>query len=151
MASIAGFGGAFVRANDPEALYRWYERHLGLMRSEGSFAFPASTQRAQVVFAFFGQDDEYFPPAQKAMINLQVDDLDGVLDRLIDEGVTVDRKRESYDLEGSAGSPTQKEIVSSLGSPSQLVDAELAQMSASRRLPLTPPSPFPGQRSALVR
>jgi len=98
MASITGFGGAFVRANDPEALYRWYERHLGLMRSQGSFAFPASTQRAQVVFAFFGQDDEYFPPAQKAMINLQVDDLDGVLDRLTDEGVTVDPKRESYDF-----------------------------------------------------
>jgi predicted enzyme related to lactoylglutathione lyase len=32
------------------------------------------------------------------MINLQVDDLDGVLDRLIDEGVTVDEKRESYDF-----------------------------------------------------
>ncbi len=98
MASITGFGGAFVRANDPEALYSWYERHLGLTRPEGSFTFSASTQRAQVVFAFFEQDDEYFPPAQKAMINLQVDDLDGVLDRLIAEGVAVDPKRESYDF-----------------------------------------------------
>ena len=98
MASITGFGGTFLRANDPEALYKWYERHFGLVRSDGSFAFPASTQRAQVVFAFFGQEDAYFPPAQKAMINLQVDDLDGVLDRLIDEGVTVDPKRESYDF-----------------------------------------------------
>jgi predicted enzyme related to lactoylglutathione lyase len=32
------------------------------------------------------------------MINLQVDDLGGVLDRLINEGVTVDPKRESYDF-----------------------------------------------------
>jgi hypothetical protein len=40
----------------------------------------------------------YFPPAQKAMINLQVDDLGGGLDRLIDECVTVDPKRESYDF-----------------------------------------------------
>ena len=68
MASITGFGGAFVRANDPEALYRWYERHLGLMMSEGSFAFPASAQRAQVVFAFFGQGDEYFPPTHAAIL-----------------------------------------------------------------------------------
>ena len=98
MASITGFGGAFVRANNPEALYRWYERHLGLIKSEVSFAFPASTQSDQVIFAFFGQEDEYFPPAQKAMINLLVDDLDGVLDRLIAEGVTVDPKRESYDF-----------------------------------------------------
>ena len=98
MASITGFGGAFVRANNPEALYNWYEQHLGLIRSQGSFTFPPSAQRAQVVFAFFGLDDEYFPAAQKAMINLQVDDLDGVLDRLIAAGVTVDPKRESYDF-----------------------------------------------------
>jgi predicted enzyme related to lactoylglutathione lyase len=98
MASITGFGGMFLRADDPKALYQCYERHLGPVKSEGSFAFPASTQRARVVFAFFKQDNAYFPPAQKAMINLQVDDLDGVLDRLIDEGVTVDPKRESYDL-----------------------------------------------------
>jgi predicted enzyme related to lactoylglutathione lyase len=96
MASITGFGGAFIRANDPEGLYVWYEQHLGLMRSEGTFVFPASTQRAQIAFAFFKQDDEYFPQAQKAMINFQVDDLDGVLDHLIDEGVTVDPKREDY-------------------------------------------------------
>jgi predicted enzyme related to lactoylglutathione lyase len=98
MASITGFGGAFVRVNDPEALYAWYERTLGLARSEGALTFPAAKQRAQVVFAFFGQTDEYFPPAQKAMINLQVDDLDGVLDRLIAEGVSVDPKRDSYDF-----------------------------------------------------
>ncbi len=98
MASIIGFGGAFVRANDPEALYSWYELHLGLMKFGGAFAFPASTERGQVIFAFFKQEDEYFPTAQKAMINLQVDDLDGVLDRLIAAGVTVDPKRESYDF-----------------------------------------------------
>jgi predicted enzyme related to lactoylglutathione lyase len=98
MASVTGFGGAFVRAKDPEALYTWYEQHLGLVMSDGCFTFPASAQRAKVVLAFFGQDEEYFPPAQKAMINLQVDDLDGVLDRLTAEGVTVDPKRDSYDF-----------------------------------------------------
>ena len=98
MASITGFGGIFLRAADPKTLYQWYERHLGLVKSDGSFAFPAPTQHAQVIFALFKQDNEYFPPAQKAMINLQVDDLDGVLDRLTDEGVTVDPKRESYDF-----------------------------------------------------
>jgi predicted enzyme related to lactoylglutathione lyase len=99
MASITGFGGVFLRANDPKALYQWYERHLGLVKSEsGSFSFPAPTQHPEVVFALFKQDNDYFPPAQKAMVNLQVDDLDGVLDRLIAEGVTVDPKRESYDF-----------------------------------------------------
>jgi predicted enzyme related to lactoylglutathione lyase len=98
VASITGFGGIFLRADDPKALYQWYERHLGLVKPDGSFAYPAPTQHPHVVFALFKQDNAYFPPAQKAMINLQVDDLDGVLDRLIGEGVTVDPNRESYDF-----------------------------------------------------
>ena len=98
MASITGFGGAFIRSADPEALYKWYEQHLGLTRAHGSFTFPASAQRNQVVFAFFRQQDEYFPTTQPAMINLQVDDLDALLARLIDQGVTVDPKRDSYDF-----------------------------------------------------
>ena len=98
MASVTGFGGAFVRANDPKALYKWYEQHLGLKNSGGYYLFPPPAEGDQVIFSFFGQEDKYFPPAQKAMINLQVDDLDGLLDRLIEEGVTVDPKRESYDF-----------------------------------------------------
>ena len=97
MASVIGFGGIFLRADDPKALYQWYEQHLGLVKSEGAYAFPAP-QRGQIVFALFKQDNAYFPPAQKAMMNLQVDDLDGVLDGLIAAGVTVDPKRESYDF-----------------------------------------------------
>jgi len=109
MASIT-FGGIFLRVNDPKALYQWYERHLGLVKSEGgSFSFPVPTQHPEVVFSFFKQDNDYFPPAQKAMINLQVDDLDGVLDRLIAEGVTVDPKRENYGDFGKFGWITDPE------------------------------------------
>lgn len=96
MASVTGFGGAFLRSKDPQALYQWYEQHLGLQRSHGTFTFPVSAQRAEVVFTFFKQDDAYFPPAQPVMINLQVDDLDAVLDRLAAAGVEVDPKRDSY-------------------------------------------------------
>jgi predicted enzyme related to lactoylglutathione lyase len=96
MASVTGFGGAFLRAKDPKALHAWYEQHLGLTNSHGTFVFPAAAQRGKIAFSFFKQDDEYFPLAQKAMINFQVDDLDGVLDRLQAEGVVVDPKRDSY-------------------------------------------------------
>jgi len=58
------------------------------------------------------------------MINLQVDDLDGLLDRLIEEGVTVDPNAKATISESLAGSPIRKEIVSSFGSRSQVVDAE---------------------------
>ena len=98
MASVTGFGGVFLRANDPKALYQWYERHLGLKSEGGYYAYPGPTQHPQVVFSLFKQDNAYFPTEQKAMINLQVDDLDALLDRLIAEGVTVDPQRASYDF-----------------------------------------------------
>jgi predicted enzyme related to lactoylglutathione lyase len=98
MASITGFGGVFLRANDPKALHAWYEQHLGVAKSDGAFSFPVPTQDARVIFALFKQDDAYFPPAQKAMLNLQVDDLDALLDRLAADGVNVDPKRDSYDF-----------------------------------------------------
>jgi predicted enzyme related to lactoylglutathione lyase len=96
MASVTGFGGVFLRTNDPKALYEWYERHLGLVKADGAHSFPAPTRHPKVIFALFKQDSAYFPTEQKAMINLQVDDLDALLDRLIKEGVNVDPKRDSY-------------------------------------------------------
>jgi predicted enzyme related to lactoylglutathione lyase len=98
MASITGFGGIFLRANDAKALYQWYEQHLGLVKAEGAYAFPAPTAHPRVIFALFKKDDAYFPPEQKAMLNLQVDDLDGLLDRLTSDGVNVDPKRDTYDF-----------------------------------------------------
>ena len=99
MASVTGFGGIFLRSDDSKALYQWYEKHLGLVNSGGFFLFPPPTEvHPHVVFSFSKQDSDYFPVAQKAMINLQVDDLDALLDRLIAEGVTVDPDRQSYDF-----------------------------------------------------
>ena len=39
MAGVTGLGGAFVRADNPEALYPWYEKHLGISSPHGSFLF----------------------------------------------------------------------------------------------------------------
>jgi len=93
MASVTGFGGAFLRARDPEALARWYEEHLGLQRTGGSFVLPAPP--GPVALAFFSRDDPYFPPEQPAMLDLRVDDLDRVLDALEAAGVAVDPRRDS--------------------------------------------------------
>jgi hypothetical protein len=142
MASITGFGGIFLRADDPKALYQWYERHLGLVKSDGSFAFPASTQRAQVIFALFKQDNAYFPPTQKAMINLQVDDLDDVLDRLSPSI----QNAKAMTSESLAGSPIRKEIVSSFGSLSQLTNADPTRLVLiSRQIESSPSHSGPQQ------
>lgn len=96
MAKITGFGGAFVRADDPEALYAWYEEHLGISGGEGGFVFTSDTQRPHIAVAFFPRSSAYFPAAQPAMLNFQVDDLDGVLDRLSAAGVPVDPERADH-------------------------------------------------------
>ncbi len=96
MSSVTGFGGAFLRSDDPEALYTWYEQNLGLTRTHGCFVFPVASQRGSIAFTFFKQTDSYFPTSQPAMVNLQVDDLDSILDRLLAAGVTVHPKRDTY-------------------------------------------------------
>ena len=97
MARATGIGGVFLRARDPKALYAWYEKHLGLPLQHGSFAIPAEQERAMIAFAFFSQNSGYFPTTQPAMINLQVDDLDALLDQLAADGIAVDPKRENYE------------------------------------------------------
>jgi predicted enzyme related to lactoylglutathione lyase len=93
MAKATGFGGAFIRARDPKALYAWYEQHLGL-KSVGCFVFPSKEQPGDIAVSFFAQDDAYFPTQQPAMLNFQVDDLNALLDALIAAGVQVDPKRD---------------------------------------------------------
>ncbi|HEX4005141.1 MAG TPA: VOC family protein [Acidobacteriaceae bacterium] len=95
MAKATGVGGVFLRARDPQALYAWYEKHLGLPMSPGGIMIPAEQHRAVVVVAFFPKGSAYFPVEQPTMVNFQVDDLDALLDQLEADGVTVDPKRDS--------------------------------------------------------
>jgi predicted enzyme related to lactoylglutathione lyase len=97
MPKILGLGGAFLRAEDPQALYAWYEKHLGLASANGSIILPAESHRAFIVTAFFPRNSDYFPISQPAMLNFQVDDLDAMLDQLSAGGVSVDPKRETYE------------------------------------------------------
>jgi predicted enzyme related to lactoylglutathione lyase len=94
-----GVGGVFLRAADPEKLYAWYEEHLGIKRTpDGAFAFFSEAPREMTVLGFFPQDTDYFGPGkQQAMLNLRVDDLDAVLERLRTLGVVIDPKREDAD------------------------------------------------------
>src|ERR1700753_1580882 len=92
MAKVTGLGGAFLRASDPKALYAWYETHLGVSAKGGFIMFPKEELRGYSLITFFKQDSNYFPASQQAMLNLQVDDLAGVLEKLRAAGVNVDPK-----------------------------------------------------------
>lgn len=103
MGKVTGLGGAFVRVEDPKALYRWYEENLGIPTGSGFMKFPRQTQRASIAVSFFKKSSEYFPVDQPAMLNFQVDDLDELLDALAAKGVPVDPKREDYGELGRFG------------------------------------------------
>jgi predicted enzyme related to lactoylglutathione lyase len=93
MARVLGIGGVFFRSKDPAALTSWYRDVLGLeVESWGGVVFRpdamASHPGAGTVFSPFEADTEYFAPSTRDfMINLAVDDLDGILASCAQHGV----------------------------------------------------------------
>ena len=100
MPKVTGIGGVFFKSEDPEQLYTWYEKHLGIARKHGFVAFrwrgnddPA--EEGVTVWSLFRKQSDYFSPSLSPfMINYRVDDLDGLLEALKADGVEVDPKRE---------------------------------------------------------
>jgi catechol 2,3-dioxygenase-like lactoylglutathione lyase family enzyme len=95
-----GVGGVFLRSADPEALYRWYERHLGLRRAGDTavvLRWADDSAAGSTVFAVFPRDTGYFGSSgQPFMVNFRVTDLDGLLARLAGDGVDIDPRREDH-------------------------------------------------------
>ncbi len=97
MAKVIGVGGIFFKSNDPAALINWYKDVLGLPVHDwgGVLLMPeamAAHPGAATVFAPFKQETTYFQPSTKDfMINLAVDDLEGVLASCEKHGVEIKR------------------------------------------------------------
>jgi predicted enzyme related to lactoylglutathione lyase len=93
MATVLGIGGVFFKSKDPATLAAWYREVLGLevqewggvvFRPEGMAAHPG----AATAFSPFGADTSYFAPSTRDfMIDLAVDDLDGILASCAKHGV----------------------------------------------------------------
>ena len=96
MAKAVGVGGVFLKAQDPQAQAAWYAAHLGIRPGEGgALVFDGPESAGMTVFAHFPRDTAYFGDGpQQAMVNLRVDDLDGLLARLAAAGVRIDPRRE---------------------------------------------------------
>lgn len=92
MARVTGIGGFFFKGADPAGLSDWYERHLGLTAiSKG----PWFQEAGPTVHAPFSADSDYFGrPEQKWMLNLRVDDLDGMIESLTAAGIAVETRAE---------------------------------------------------------
>jgi len=101
MASVLGIGGVFVKSKDPEALWAWYRDKLGIeIQPWGGAQFWAPQDRETYgVWSAFAATTKYMEPSTREfMVNLRVDDLDGLLAQLKEKGVTpLDRRDESED------------------------------------------------------
>jgi predicted enzyme related to lactoylglutathione lyase len=105
MKRVTGIGGIFLKAENPEGLYAWYEKHLGIKRDphgQGASLYwredQNPEQRGTTVWALFEKHSKYFEPSQSpVMVNYRVDNLDALLAALRAEGVQIDPKREDYD------------------------------------------------------
>jgi predicted enzyme related to lactoylglutathione lyase len=88
MAKVLGIGGVFFKAVDPKALGEWYARVLGVQLQDWGGAMFPPANRGHSVWGPFAADTTYFDPSPHAfMINLMVDDIDGVLAKAKAEGV----------------------------------------------------------------
>ena len=103
MQRVTGIGGVFFKADDPEGMYQWYEKHLGIKREHGYVAFKwrgdaDPEEHGITAWSIFKRQSNYFDPSTAPMmINYRVDDLDALLEALKAEGVKIDPKREDYD------------------------------------------------------
>ena len=103
MARVTGLGGVFFKSDDPEKLYAWYEKHLGIQREPHGYGATfrsreADGSEALTIWALFPRDTKYFDPSRAPfMLNYRVDDLDGLLKSLQEAGVQIDPKREDAD------------------------------------------------------
>ena len=86
MGKIIGLGGVFIKAKDPKALANWYEQSLGIDFNGGTYVvmpFDGPEGKSSAGYNLFSVspwDSSYFEPSVKHfMINLRVEDLDGLL------------------------------------------------------------------------
>lgn len=95
MAKVTGIGGVFFKSTgDHKRLTEWYRDCLGLpVESWGGAAlkWPDDTaeDKGATAWNIAARDSKWFAPSTASfMINYRVDDLDGVLARCAEKGVT---------------------------------------------------------------
>ncbi|CAA9514951.1 MAG: Glyoxalase [uncultured Sphingomonas sp.] len=98
MAQVTGLGGVFYKVADPQRTQAWYKDVLNV-GSEWGAMFPfAGDAAGYSLLSPFKSDSDYFAPSsQPFMINLRVDDLDGMIASLEGKGIEIlGRQDEDY-------------------------------------------------------
>ncbi|HET7708292.1 MAG TPA: VOC family protein [Sphingomicrobium sp.] len=99
MARITGLGGVFYKVADPDKTRAWYRDNLGIGGEWGvMFPFKADDPEGFALLSPFDKASDYFAPSrQPFMVNLRVDDLDGMIADLEAKGIAIlGRQDEDY-------------------------------------------------------
>ncbi|RTY90840.1 hydroxyacid dehydrogenase [Flavobacterium sp. GT3R68] len=98
---VTGIGGVFFKAKDSKALVAWYGKHLGLKTDDYGSTFwwkNKEGDNCSTQWSPFADTTTYFQPSEKQfMQNFRVHDLDNLLIKLKEEGVTIVGEPEAFD------------------------------------------------------
>jgi predicted enzyme related to lactoylglutathione lyase len=100
---VTGIGGIFFGSKNPKDTREWYGKNLGLAIDDyGSpFEFRNANnpeERNYLIWSPFEKGSDYFSPSDKDfMINYRVQNIEGLVKKLKENGVTIVDKIESYD------------------------------------------------------
>ena len=100
---VTGLGGIFFRCKDPDATRSWYGEHLGLAINQygSSFEFRNANRPDEINYlqwSPFDENTKYFDPSEKQfMVNYRVQNIEGLVTKLRESGVTVVDDIETFD------------------------------------------------------
>ena len=100
---VTGIGGIFFFSDNPKETNEWYSKNLGLETNEygSTFEFRNANKPDEInslQWSPFKKGSEYFAPSKKEfMINYRVQNIEGLLKKLEENGVTIVDKIETFD------------------------------------------------------
>lgn len=101
---VTGIGGIFFFSDNPKETKEWYSKNLGIEMNEwGSSSFESrNINRPDEIntlqWSPFKKGDDYFSPSKKEfMINYQVQNIEGLVNKLKGNGVTILDSIATYD------------------------------------------------------
>ena len=95
MKKVTGIGGIFFKCKDTNKVREWYKTHLGIDAHEWGANFEwredeDPTKKGSTAWSPFAETTKYFEPSTKDfMINYRVQNIEGLVEQLKNEGVTV--------------------------------------------------------------
>jgi predicted enzyme related to lactoylglutathione lyase len=100
---VTGIGGIFFRTKDPVQTREWYGKILGLAINDygSSFEFRNANNPDEINYlqwSPFSEKTTYFDPSKKEfMINYRVQNIEGLVKKLTENGVTIVDSIEKYE------------------------------------------------------